>query len=124
MTELNKKIAPVVTVFEPDDATVREYELADGRTLCIECSDAGLIGGHDFRLATGAVLRFERRIAMALPGLSRVDERLPNWWELDAEAVRENKLLMVSMWNGMPESDRVNFLSKVVDNLTLRRAAA
>lgn len=67
MISANNKTAPVVAAFEPDDATAREYELADGQTLCVECSDAGLIGGHDFRLANGAVIRFERRIVQVIP---------------------------------------------------------
>lgn len=117
------KTAPVVAAFNPDDATVREYDLADGRTLCIECSDAGLIGGHDFRLASVAVLRFERRIGLIIPGLSPVDERLPSWWELDAEAVKENKLLFCSLWNGMPVKDQISFLEKVVDPRLMQRAA-
>jgi len=111
------------TLMEPEDAEVMEVELADGRTLCIACSPAGLMEAYDFNLASGAVLRFEKRIFQTIPGLSLIDERVPEWWETDADAVRSCKAMMVAYWNGMQEADRVSFLSKIVAPETLRRAA-
>ena len=90
----------------------------------MECSPAGLIETYDFTLRSGAVLRFEKRIFQTIPGLSPIDERTPQWWETDEDAIRSSKAMMVAYWNGMPERDRVTFLQKVVDPATLRRAAA
>ena len=106
------------------DAEVYNFKLQNGFTMAVECSPAGLIGGRNFLLDSGAVLRFERRVFETQPGLSSIDDRIPRWWDADDDAVRSSKTLMVAMWNGMLEEDRVLFLSRVVDKLTLRRAAA
>jgi len=119
---IENQACPVDQAFVPDDAQLREFKLADGRLLCMECSEAGLLGGHDFRLASGTVLRFERRIFKTIPALSSIDQRVPQWWASDEEAVRQSKAIFVAYWNGMTEQDRTSFLSKVVNPLSLRRA--
>lgn len=45
----------------------KSFKLASGFTLEVECDETGLMDGRDFLLASGAVIRFEKRIVQVLP---------------------------------------------------------
>lgn len=94
------------------DASIQNYRLANGYTLRVECSPAGLIGARDFLLADGAVLRFERRIVQTIPPYDDNGTGGPNPWTVDETELNELKRLFVRLWRTMPASDRASFKAK------------
>jgi len=101
--------------FGPDDATVREFELSDRCALRIECSAAGLVSGQDFRLASGAVLRLEERLVTIVPPLNQQHgEELPDPWFVDVVERSDLKRVFDHLWELFPETDKVDFLQRLM----------
>ena len=93
------------------DRIERTFRLASGASMRLHCAPDGLVGGRDFDLADGSVVRIERRVTVVSPSSTLDTSILPITPPCDR---LEAKRLFLRMWEDMADTDRTSFIARHV----------